>query len=461
MNFLKKHKLPIILTLFCSLLLYAHTLAIGFLSDDWGYVYLSEQYGFLEAFSFLWTPDPYGTGLGNYRPIQSIVSVLFWGPAQAHPWMLHLISILLHGFTAFLVGLLSFSIFKNKSAAYIAGFIFLTTPLNTEVVAWLSSSNSLFATIPLLVALILYAQKQPSTKKEYATVLLLLAFSLLAKEHALVFPAFLVGIDLLSKRRLHTKTILASSAVVCLYIALRIYVLGQMGGYHTATGGSTHLHISFDGILLYAKLPFIYVYNFFNSSTTPHRITLLVRTLSIVTIASASLYILWKKQIRNTVLRTFFILGVLVYIAHVLGWNLVHPFNQYNEHSRILYTATIWVSLLLGCMYNWVSKTKIKNCFILYLVFLPILTIYQSGPWVTAGKQSKQIVSEVSSTLKKHTKEQAVVVKNLPDQYRGAFIFRNGIEYLVALESNTKKYDIAVQKTMQPETEKETFILLK
>lgn len=449
------------LAILASLLLYLPALSVGFLSDDWGYVYLAEHTAIFESLRFLWSPDIWGNGPGNYRPLQSIMTVLVWKPFLSAPWVLHILSMVLHGAASLLVGLLSLHLFKNKTGALVAGFVFLTLPLNSEVVIWLASWNALLAILPLLAALILYARKQPVTPKQYTAIGLLVIVSLLAKEHALVFPLFLIGIDLLLRRKVHSRSILMSVAIVALYFLIRFQVLHGLGGYQTATASSTHLSISLHTLLLYAKLPLMYVYNFFNSAATPAVVAIVARFLSVVALGAAVVYGLRQEDRRGYRWTQIFLLGILVYAAHLLGWNLVNPLDPHTEHSRILYPASIWAAILFGLLYQWVLRSRLKFLFLLYLIVLPVLAVYQTQPWIVAGRQSQQIQKQISAVLTRYEAGQTIVINNLPDQYRGAFIFRNGIEFVVALRSGTAKYTIPVEKSMQMGVEETVAVVLQ
>ncbi|PLX26192.1 hypothetical protein C0581_05305 [Candidatus Parcubacteria bacterium] len=437
-----------------SLVLYSPTVTIGFLSDDWGYVYLADRTNITESVSFLWSPDKWGNGLGNYRPMQSIMTVLMW---KLNPALIHLFTIVLHGIVSSLVGYLSFVLFQKKSISVISSLVFLFFPLNTEVVVWLASWNTLLATIPLLLALIIYTKKQPEIVREYALVGFFFSLSLLAKEHALVFPFFIIGIDLLKKRRISYKNILVYISIVALYFFARVSVLGKMGGYNGSDMNSRHFEISVQSILLYMKLPLAYVYNFFNSGVVPKGMVIFARVTSFLLVAGVLMKSFYKRKDYLDNFKKLIILGLLIYVGHAIGWNLFVPLDVHNTHARLLYVATVWFAILLGVMYEWVRATPIRYIFFIYIILLPILTIYQYSPWVVAGKKSQKIIDQVK--IEASGNPENFVFENLPDQHKGAFVFRNGIEFVVALETNTIKNTISVTKTMQPGIDKSIVIM--
>lgn len=450
-----------------SCIVYFPALGIGFLSDDWGYVYASKHFSSADAWKFLWSPDPYGVGGGNFRPLQSTLTVWSWKAINI-PAVIHLRSIILHGIQSALVGILVFQLYKDRKTAIIATLLFALFPLNTEVVVWLSSWNSLLAGIPLTIATIIYVAH--GSKKFLVITSLLIILSLMAKEHALVFPFIIILVDLLLKRKTSFASILYFACIDALYFLWRFAVIGGMGGYKTAEQSSTHLSISLDSLLLYAKLPFAYGYNFFNRAATPESLAWGAYAISAVLFAASILY-LYKKT-RFAHVRSILILGALVYVSHAIGWNLVNPLDIHNEHSRILYIATIWAVILIASLFYWTKNSRLRYIFYLYILIMFPLAHFQTGPWVVAGMVSKHIVSELDAELQTERRSETdkrlqsgtpfekqaelpssqkpkkITITNLPDQYKGAFIFRNGMDYVIALKTNTRRNEIPLEKTM-------------
>ncbi len=436
-----------VVSILLSLFIYFPAIHIGFLSDDWGYVYGAMHTSFTSALSFLWSPDPYGVGSGNFRPLQSILTVWSWNIIGS-PTLIHVRSIILHGVEAGLVGMLLFQLYKHKQTALLGAFLFVLFPLNTEAVVWLSSWNSLLAAIPLTIACILYIKENNKNIKWTAGISALILLSLMAKEHALVFPLLALLLDLFLKRKISLLTISWYAAIDLLYLLWRFTVIGGIGGYKTAEQTSTHLSISFNNIMLYAKLPFAYVYNFFNRTATPEILSAAAYILSGLLFICVLVYLIQKKSLASHI-RSGIILGALVYSSHLIGWNLINPLDIHNEHSRILYTVTIWAAVFMATLFYWTKESWIRYVFYAYMLVLVPLAIYQTRPWILAGIESKKIHQEVITKLTEVKKPTQVNISNLPDQYKGAFIFRNGMDYVIVLETDTKRNEIQLKKTMQ------------
>lgn len=436
---------------------YWQTLNIGYLSDDWGYVYLGQRELPGRALYYLFHVDVYGNGGGNFRPLQTMVTLLLWKQWFAVPAFLHATSIFLHAVVSTLFGVFCYELMHRKDVAFFAAVIFVLHPLNTEVVAWLSAANALVATIPLLLAMILYVKRPDELSVVSPTMLAictLLLVSLLAKEHALVFPFLAFVFDRLQKRNWTFRHILVFVFVDVVYFTWRFSVLHRLGGYVMANSNSAHTAINFHNIRLYAELPLLYVYNFFNTAITPSVLAWSARLF-----VGVSIIIFGRLLIRaarqQTVKLAHALLPIialiaLVYIANLLGWNLVNPRNAFTEHSRILYVSTMFASLLFAYVFFHFERWSLQVTGIVYCLMLFILNQYQVQPWIQAGKTAHEINRQLERTLQQHPDVQELEITHLPDQYYGAFIYRNGIEYATALMANKGKGDVRVKKTMQP-----------
>ena len=437
-------------TLFCctvlSFIVYAKALTIGFLSDDWGYVYLSQHETFFHSLRFLFTPDIIGNHLGNYRPLQSILSVLTIAPLYNHPELLHAVSLLLHSIVAAMAGYLTYRLFGQKRAGLFAACVFAVFPLNTEAALWLASWNAPLALIPLLGALIIYTTPPQTKKIMYIAALAII--SLLSKEYALLLPFLLFGIDLLLQRKISYRSIAAFFILDAVYLLWRIHVLGGLGGYYEG-GKSISANISLYHIVQYTTLIFGYTYGFFNRHTAPFFLGCIARIITFLTIIG--IFISQYKR-KNTIfiIKTVSILIFLLYASNIIGWNLVNPLDANNQHSRILYLSSVWFAILMGYLFSITKQRILQGSFMAYLVLLCFIAYFEAQPWIQAGTSAAAINTQVQQVLAEKPRPTKIRITNLPDEYYGAFVYRNGIDFSVAVFSHTQRNTITVEKTMQP-----------
>jgi len=441
-----KNNYPIIFIFFLviSLLIYWPSLNIGFLSDDWGYAYLAEQTDYQDAAQFFYQVDLYGTGKGNFRPLTSFIAVILYKPLLNWPLGLHFVSIFLTVICSILVIVFTKKLLNSQTAALIAGFIFLTSPLNTENVSWLSASNGLLALIPLLGALIIYV-KQKIKLTHIILILILLIISLTAKEYALLFILFVPLLDKFLNRNTNWSLILWLLILDTFYLIWRLFVLNGFGGYLTSTNQSLHFQFNFTQVFNYIKLPLVFFYNYFNSLNLPLIINFVSQLIPLFLILIL-IYSIYKKK---TNYKPFLIIIILIYLGNLLGWNLFNPLNPVQAHSRIILISLLWYVIFMAYLFQQIKHPVVKSLFIIYLIILPILSIFQVQPWVKAGQVTHEINQSIKQNIQPSQKHFNVI--NLPDNYQGAFIYRNGLDYFLAMFTMQAKENIILNKKHQSE----------
>lgn len=169
--------------------LFSKILHIGFLSDDWGYIYLGREVTWLQSLHFFWKIDPYGNLYFNFRPLISVVFVLFYKIFGMNAVPFHLLSIFLHGTIAWLVGYFFFRLVPSRLGAFLAATFVLVHPLSIETAVWLSNWTTLFSTLFLFITLIFYDFFREKKKSSYL-VLIPLSLSLsLCERKRTPFPS--------------------------------------------------------------------------------------------------------------------------------------------------------------------------------------------------------------------------------------------------------------------------------
>ena len=186
-----------------ALLLYAPSLTVGLLSDD--YVLL--------AFSERWELTP--AGWDHFRPL----SLAVWAALTtigAGAGVLHALSVALHGLNAFLIYWLGRDVGEPAATALAAAALWLAFPGSVEAVTWLSGGQDVLMAAFVLAFLIAAVR---------ARLLIAMAFLILAtltKETAVCAPVLLVLLR--SRRRIATHTIVAAAAWCVLFGVARLYL---------------------------------------------------------------------------------------------------------------------------------------------------------------------------------------------------------------------------------------------
>jgi tetratricopeptide (TPR) repeat protein len=149
------------------------------------------------AVSQILTPDEAGTsGIpGVYRPVWTLSYAWDYFVGELNPAFYHAHSVLLHSLNSALVYLLSLALGLATLPALVTALLFAVHPIHVEAVTWVSGRNELLMTLFFLIAFLLAAFRarlgngiRPGA---YILSIVVLAFALLSKATAAVFPLLL------------------------------------------------------------------------------------------------------------------------------------------------------------------------------------------------------------------------------------------------------------------------------
>jgi protein O-mannosyl-transferase len=180
-------KTRVALLIAITILVYANTLANGFVYDD-GYYVLHNQA--VTAFSFRQLFHPMGNNV--FRPAMSASLALNWAAGGAQAFGYHLVNILLHVAVTLLLYFLLRKLLEQvphvNSVAFATAALFAVHPIHTEAVAWITGRSELLAAGFLLGAWLLHLHDQA------VAALLCFVLALLSKESAIIFfPLAIAG----------------------------------------------------------------------------------------------------------------------------------------------------------------------------------------------------------------------------------------------------------------------------
>lgn len=264
--------LPYGILLLTLLFFYGNTIQNGFVHDD---IYIIPKNPLIKEFRLekLFTSCSVEVILGQcknkastWRPLHPISNALVY-VFSSSPSAYHIVNLLY----MFVLSLLVFHFFKHflgHNIALIGALIFLTHPINSEVVNWIAAVPELLLGIFFLSSFMSF--KEYEKKKKIGFLLLslfLYALSLLAKETALfLLPILPLYIFLLTYGKFNIQKLKHSVFALCFYTAwvamyffLRIQILGRPiyvdKGYHELFG----IVGLYNALWLYPK----YIFKFF------------------------------------------------------------------------------------------------------------------------------------------------------------------------------------------------------
>lgn len=167
-----------------GLVCYANTLGNGFVFDDSAYLASApvRDLAIGEAFRTNWL------GLDIYRPITLLSLGFDFLLFQENPLGYHLTNLVLHLVNGILLYILAREILGEDQAALWAALLYMSHPIQTEVVAWISARGDLLATLCFLSAFLAHRRGLWGWR---VVAWILYGTAVLAKETAVVLPAVL------------------------------------------------------------------------------------------------------------------------------------------------------------------------------------------------------------------------------------------------------------------------------
>ncbi len=319
-----------------------------------------------------------------YRPLQLITCIFNYHFFKLNPRGYHITNILLHILVALSLYCLINLLFGNKLLSLFTSLCFITHPIHTEAVTYISGRADPLATLFLLTAFILYI-RYLSFRKIYLYILFLLCyiFSLLSKEIALILPLLLLLYHYTFGKRIKLRDYLFLLGITFGYILLRLTVLNfpltyslppttlfqRLPGFFVAVTNYLRL------LILPLNLHMEYGLVLFKSNNPKAIVGIIILILLFISISHA-------RREREKKLIFF---SVAWFLLSIIPVSNLYPLNAYMaEHW--LYLPSIAFFLLLShiliLLYRR-SRPVTIAIFIILIGFYSSLTIRQNHYWAS------------------------------------------------------------------------------
>lgn len=382
-----------------------------------------------------WFTHPQNAGLLFYRPLHNLYFIVHYNLFGLTSWPYHLSLIIMHAGAGYLFYLICRRLQTPETLAVIGAVLFLIAPVHAESVAWITGGVSVLAGLPALASLYFWIRGRQDEKKLYFIVSSVFwAISLMAKESVITWPLVLLATDLLllSNTKKGFKKLAAYfpiAGVALVYILMRQYALGTwVGGYNTAI----HTSFSFEVI---AKMFSSSIMVFFTGGALKYYLIqkiyrhLIIFFISFLAIALAGLFLTKYKRL--------YLWGAVIFAVTLapqlnLGINILNSEGERYLYLPSLGLAAALTSLLFSLKSGFMRRAGTA---VFVLLFVSIL-ISRVLHWRVAGEYSQRAVREFSSIMSRQLNP---IFLGVPDNYRGAFIFRNGLNE--ALKLNYPSYE--------------------
>ena len=182
--------------LLASFLVYANTLANGFVSDDHQQI---EGNPYAHSFRYVgkiftttvWSFQGNEGRTNYYRPLMTFGYVLCDKAFQTYPLGFHLVNLFLNCLVVWLVFLLCRKVFADDRLAFVAAILFAFHPVHSEAVAWVAAVTELQLAVFYLLTFWFFLRLSDPESKLRTAVLMWASFllALLSKEQAVTLPA--------------------------------------------------------------------------------------------------------------------------------------------------------------------------------------------------------------------------------------------------------------------------------
>lgn len=391
-----------------GLLVYAPILNTTFFSDDFTVLYRLTKIDF-------------NTG-SFFRPLSDAsiyVDYIFYG---TRAYGFHVSNVLIHAATAFLCYLAAVEFFKltapgsasHKYYACICAVLFLVYPFHSEAVVWVVGRGVLLAASFSILSLYFYL------KANRTGYFLLAAFcyfiSLFGYESPVLLPVIIFIIEVLCKKwsRSSVRALLPFAVAAFVYLLIRLMQLGDIAGNHQYFS----LFSSLWQLLLNA-------FRLVARSILPPIQNSLSAIVIVIMVVLSGLLMYFVKQ-RPAVMHKRMLTYVLMYAVSLLPVITVGIDTHDTEGERFLYFPSFFFVLMtVYLLYIWFEKSNKAwiPAAILFVYFLFFLEISVSN-WVKAAS----IIRNITASSERYQTKGNLYIIDLPDNYRGAFIFRNGFE---------------------------------
>jgi hypothetical protein len=413
-----------------SVVCYGSIISSYFLSDDFTLIGRVAR----EGMYWQWGED---TG-GFLRPV-TVLSFLsdhvIWG---FDPAGFHLTNILFHGMVGSAVFLISLLAFKEWGLtegilpAFLTACVFVALPSHSEPVSWISGRTDLMASAFGLLSVYTFML----LLRRRSRLLLVLTIALfmtgvLAKESALFIPAVWLALAIayrITERKfpsVHSRWAIASSAIcMVIYFIARKILLGHFVG---GLGTKRHLAI-FSGQALenlgrFALRIFLPPFSHQDGFLTiPFAFLLGAAILAFILIVQRKKIQLKKRAVHLILLGICFFLSLVTVITMKVSITST-------QSERFLYFPSAFAVILLCSLIALIPGRKVSAVVLIVLAVLGFVFLQQVNTrWQAAGRLSLEITQMISNE-----NPDSILILNLPDNFQGAYVLRNGMAEAVTL----------------------------
>ena len=378
--------LQVALIIILGVLIYANCSNGGFIWDDHGLIKNNDYIKSWSNLPKIITAD-FGAGAGThsnfYRPLQMIFHMAGYSLWGIKTTGYHLTSIFVHILAAIVFYFFLRNIFYDKTISFLASLLFLSFPVNTEAVCYISGLSDPLVLVFMLACLIFYI-KSLSSKSIGLRILALLSFALalLSKENAVVLPLLILLYHYAFGKRLQIQKLMPFLAVLIGYILLRLAISNPLNHSILAPIGLwERIPVFFAGMTEYLRLLVLPLDLHMEYANQLFRFTDAKVLLGLILTLALIIFAFIKRRTDSGV---FF--GIGWFLITLLPVSNIYPISYAFIMEHYLYTPALGFFIILsGWCYrplkSRVLTFSLRSFIIGLLIFYSFLTLKQSEYW--------------------------------------------------------------------------------
>ncbi|MDP4283486.1 MAG: hypothetical protein Q8891_03615 [Bacteroidota bacterium] len=417
-----KYKYPILLfACFIVFLLIYNPAKLYFLSDDFDSILIAQKNANI---------------LHSFRPL-SLLSIrldyLIWGnKAEGYHFtniLFHLLStVVLYVFTKQLY-LKIFNSAETNQYAFFTSVFFLFYPYHSEPLFWIVGRGGPLCALMSLLSLHFYLKKQEGFGTYFLSLFFFMA-AVLSYEAAWILPLIITVISLIFAWKdnwsKEWKYIFLFWTTFMVYLFVRFYLTDQFIG----SPYGTHA-VLFSGAFSQIRNFVLLV----SRSFIPPAKNSSLFLLYFLVLGVFLFFILFKLKKHCNVILKISIPSFIISILPAIPFGIdTHD----TESERLLYLPSVFLSISLILILILLFKKQFLVIFSVLLIAEISFLFYNYKSFETSSRIANQTVKAFFSLRN----SDYLYCINLPSQYRGAFIFRNGFQSAVKLYTEIKNITI-------------------
>lgn len=410
----------LLLALALGFSVYATTLPLYFISDDFAHLFHAQS----PVFQSLWEQLTQGEGGVFFRPLGFASLFLeyslwgHWSPGY------HLSNILLHLATTAGIFFLCEGLGQKPETCATASLIFSVLPIQVEAVAWMGARFDLLATCLAVWALVHYVRFRKNRHIiHYLLALVFFFLGMLSKENAYVLPLLLISLEFLVMTTRNIRLVVPFVLLGGIVFVYRWSALGGIGGYVDPSGQPATLDVgfkTFEGLFVRAPAQLLLGYNWLQPPV--------LETIVLVSLTGGILIAL--------VLCTNTCGSFKGLIGFGLTWILLANLPAHTlilvgpglTNSRVLYFGSGGIAILIALLLAGITNTRLRLCWTALLVLVLCAgLLHNIGAWRWTADLSETFLSELRRFEPSPPPSAEFVFRDVPVEIRGVFFLRVGL----------------------------------